>query len=263
MTIVQPINAVELALAATFLLFAGGISWALTLGLGKSLLIGAVRTYLQLIALGIVLRWVFANDTPLVIVPFLGVMILIAAQILLGRVKSGPHGLFLPALISISTSGLTVILAVTSLIIHVHPWYSPQYLLPIAGMVLGNSMTGISLALERLFGDLKQRSEEVQVLLALGASPWEACLSSIRSALTAGLIPTINAMNAVGIVSIPGMMTGQIIAGADPGMAARYQIVVMLMLSAATAIGSILSVVLSYRKAFDHDDRFILLTSNL
>ncbi len=149
-------------------------------------------------------------------------------------------------------------LAVTELIIRVHPWYNPQYVLPIAGMVLGNSMTGISLALERLFGDLGRRSDEVRMLLALGASPWEASLPSIRAALTAGLIPTINAMNAVGIVSIPGMMTGQIIAGANPGKAARYQIVVMLMLSAATAIGSMMAVALAYHKSFDREARFVL-----
>jgi len=245
-------------MAAVFLLFAGSLSWMLTLGLGRSLTVGAVRTYLQLLALGIVLRWVFANQSPALVVLLLMVMMLIAAHTLLGRVRSRPKGLFLPSLLSIVVSGLTVTLAVTELIIRVHPWYNPQYVLPIAGMVLGNSMTGISLALERLFGDLGRRSDEVRMLLALGASPWEASLPSIRAALTAGLIPTINAMNAVGIVSIPGMMTGQIIAGANPGMAARYQIVVMLMLSAATAIGSMMAVALAYHKSFDREARFVL-----
>ncbi len=95
-------------------------------------------------------------------------------------------------------------------------------------------------------------------MLAMGASPWEASLTSIRTALTAGLIPILNSMSAVGIVFIPGMMTGQVLAGADPQIAARYQIVVMLMLSAATSLGAMISVLLAYRRAFDDEERLIL-----
>lgn len=252
-----PIGNTELFLAAAFICVAGILSYGLSLGLGRSLLIGAVRTYLQLLALGIILRWVFHNQSAAVVWWLFLAMTFAAARILLGRVKRGPKQLFGAAFTSVLISGITVTLAVTELIIHIQPWYHAQYVLPIGGMILGNSMTGIALTLERLFGDLKQRSDEVWMLLALGATPWEASRSSIRAAVSAGLIPTVNAMNAVGIVSIPGTMTGQILTGADPSMAARYQIVVMLMLSAATAIGSIIAVLLAYSKAFDAQWRFI------
>ncbi len=136
-------------------------------------------------------------------------------------------------------------------------WYEARYVLPIAGMVIGNSMTGIALAVERLFADLDARAGEMLGLAALGASVWEMARPSIRTALTAGMIPTINSMAAAGIVFIPGMMTGQILAGADPVEATKYQIVVMLMIAAATAIGAIASVTLMYRRRFTDDGVYL------
>lgn len=253
---VTPIGPFELALATFFILAAAGLSWALSLGLLRSLLAGTVRTYLQLLALGVVLRWVFRWETPLLVIAIMLLMVMAAAHILLGRVKSGPPNLWGPAFVSVLISGFTVTFAVTSIIVRVRPWYHAQYVLPISGMVLGNAMTGVSISLERLFSDLQRRSDEVWAYLALGATSWEASLPSVRACLSAGLIPTINSMCAVGIVSIPGMMTGQILAGTDPSIAARYQIVVMLMLSAATAIGAMLGVLMSYGRAFDDEGRF-------
>ena len=147
--------------------------------------------------------------------------------------------------------------AVTGLIVQVEPWYEPRYVIPLAGMVLGNSMTGIALALERVFADLDRRSDELLALTALGATPWEAAHQSVRDALRAGLIPTINSMAAAGIVFIPGMMAGQILAGADPLTATGYQIVVMLMVAAATAIGSVTAVLLTYRRRFTPSGAFL------
>ena len=156
-----------------------------------------------------------------------------------------------------AVTGVTVTFAVTGLVIGAEPWYSPRYVIPIAGMVLGNSMTGIALSLERVFADLDARSDEVRAMTALGASPWEAAHPSIRTALRAGLIPTINSMAAAGIVFIPGMMTGQILAGADPLEATKYQIVVMLMVSAAEIVGAVLAVLMSYRRRFSPDGVFL------
>lgn len=254
---VMPIGAFELAMATLFIVAAGVLSLALSLGLTRSLIVATIRTYAQLLALGIALRWVFQNESPILISGILLAMILASVRVLLGRVKTGPPGLFAPAFWGMFVSATTVTFAVTALIVQVKPWYRAQYVLPIAGMILGNAMTGISLALERSFSDMERRVDEVWMQIALGAGPWEAALPSIRTALTAGLIPTINSMCAVGIVSIPGMMTGQILSGVDPEIAARYQIVVMLMLSAATAIGSMLAVLFAFGKAFDADGRYV------
>jgi putative ABC transport system permease protein len=254
---VVPIGPWQLLLAAGFMLVVGGISIALELGLVKDLAWATARTYVQLILLGLVLRWVFANDTWFIVVSILVLMVLMATRIVIQRAPDAPPGLYGRTSLALFVSGTIVTFAVTGLVIGVHPWYRAQYVIPIAGMVIGNSMTGIALTLERVFEDMDKRAPEILGLLALGATPWEAARASVRTALRAGLIPTINSMAAAGIVFIPGMMTGQILAGADPLDASVYQIVVMLMVAAATAIGSIMSAMLTYRKRFDADGVYL------
>jgi len=254
---VVPIGPWQLALAAVFMRVVGGISIALELGLVKDLAWATARTYVQLILLGLVLRWVFTNDSWFVVVTLLALMVGMATRIVIQRAPDAPSGLYARTGLALFVSGAAVTFAVTGLVIGVQPWYRAQYVIPIAGMVIGNSMTGIALTLERVFEDMDKRAPEILGLLALGATPWEAARASVRTALRAGLIPTLNAMAAVGIVFIPGMMTGQILAGADPLDASVYQIVVMLMVAAATAVGSIMSAMLTYRKRFDADGVYL------
>lgn len=248
----------ELVLATCFMMAAGAVSVVMSLGLLRSLAIATLRTYLQLIALGFVLTWIFSTHSAWIVLAMFLFMMLMTAQILLKRVKHSPGNLYLSTFTAVFLSGVVVTFSVTGLVVQVEPWYDPRYVLTIGGMVLGNSMNGIALALERLFDDLHKRGAEVNQALAFGATPWEASLPSIRTALSAGLTPILNSMSAVGLVSIPGMMTGQLLAGADPVEAAKYQIVVMLMISAASALGSMCSVYLVYRRAFDSDGHFTL-----
>ncbi|MBI5232337.1 MAG: iron export ABC transporter permease subunit FetB [Coriobacteriales bacterium] len=247
----------QLLLATGFVVLVGVLSMWLALGITRDLVIATVRTYLQLIALGLVLRYVFNIDSAWLVIGIVLVMTLAAGSIIVRRSPDAPRGAFVSSVASMLLAGFTVTFAVTGLIVQVEPWYRPQYVIPIAGMVLGNSMTGIALALERVFVDLDARAEEVLALTALGATPWEAAHDSIRKALRAGLIPTINSMAAAGIVFIPGMMAGQILAGADPLAATGYQIVVMLMVAAATAIGSVSAVLLTYRRRFTSDGIYL------
>jgi putative ABC transport system permease protein len=135
--------------------------------------------------------------------------------------------------------------------------YGARVVIPIAGMILGNSMSAMAVALDRLFADMDSRVDEILALTALGATALEAAQPSIRSSIRAGLIPTLASMAAAGVVSIPGMMTGQILAGADPFGAAKYQIVVLLMISASTTVCNMLAVRLTYRKRFDVEGFFI------
>jgi putative ABC transport system permease protein len=243
----------QLALATILVLASASLSVALSLGLFKNILIATLRTYIQLIAMGLVLIWVFKINQAWLVLSVFAFMLFMTAQVLLPRVKNKPRNIFGSTLMAIMISGIIVTFFVTSVIIQVEPWYDARYILTIGGMVLGNSMNGIALALERLFDDLNKRRAEVEQLIALGATPWEATLPSLRTALAAGLMPTINSMNAVGLVFIPGMMTGQLIAGADPIQAAKYQIVIMLTISAATAIGAILSLYWAYARAFNQE----------
>lgn len=251
------ISYIDLALTTVFVLAAGLVSVALSLGLLRSLLIGTIRTFIQLLALGFVLRWVFDWQTPILVMALYCVMLFFAVHTVIGRTKGLRVPVAMPAFVSMFISGFTVTLFVTGVILRVDPWYDARYLLPIGGMVLGNALTGVSLSFERLFSDLDRRSQEVTLLVSLGGTPWEASLESVRASVSAGMIPTINAMNSVGIVSIPGMMTGQVIAGADPAQAAKYQIVVMLMLTAATAVATIMGILIAYRRAFTVDGRLL------
>ena len=247
----------QLLLATGFVVFVGAISLKLALGFTKDLAIATVRTYLQLIALGFVLRWVFGVQSPWLTVGLLLLMVLMAARIIIKQSPDAPAGIFGSSAVAMALTGFIVTFAVTGLVVQVDPWYEPRYVIPLAGMVIGNSMNGIALALERVFADLDARADEILAISALGASPWEIVYPSARSALRAGLMPTINSMAAAGIVFIPGMMSGQILAGADPVTATGYQIVVMLMVSAATALGSVTAVMLTFRKRFTSDDIFL------
>jgi len=252
-----PIGTAELLLAAGFVVLTGFISLVMGLRLEKDLALAAVRTYVQLLLLGIVLRWVFVNQTWPIVVAILLVMVLVAAQTVVRRARNAPRGLYLSSAAAMFVSGVIATFAVTGIVVRVPVWYEARYVLPIAGMVIGNSMTGVALTVERLFADLDARSGEVLGLTALGASVREAALPSLRSALRAGLMPTINSMAAAGIVFIPGMMTGQVLAGVDPEKAARYQIVVLLMVSAATAVSAIVALLFMYRKRFSADGVYL------
>jgi len=254
---VVPIGWPQLLLSAVFMVFVGAVSIRLSLGIEKSLAVATVRTYLQLFILGLVLRWVFGIDSPWLVLAMLLLMVAAAAQTIVRRAPDAPPGIFGSSFVSMLVTGFIVTFAVTGLVVQVEPWYRAQYVIPIAGMVLGNSMNGIALSLERMFADLDLRAEELLALVALGATPWEAAGPSVRKAISAALIPTINSMAAAGIVFIPGMMTGQILAGADPLAASAYQIVVMLMVSAATALGSVVAVMLTFRRRFSDEGVFL------
>lgn len=254
---VIPIGVGELVLATGFVLVIGVLSLIMSLKLERDLIIATVRTYVQLLLLGLVLQWVFVNQTWPIVVALLAVMMLAAAQTVMRRVRSAPPGIFGSSIAALALAGITVTFAVTALIVRVPTWYEARYVLPIAGMVIGNAMTGIALTLERLFADLDARNAEILGLTALGASVWEAARPSVQAALKAGMMPTINSMAAAGVVFIPGMMTGQVLAGADPVEAAKYQIVVMLMIAAATGIAAIAATLLMYRRRFTREGVFL------
>jgi putative ABC transport system permease protein len=122
------------------------------------------------------------------------------------------------------------------------PWYHPRYALPLLGMILGNTMTGISLGLDVLTNSLVRERAAVEARLALGATRREALMSVTRDALRSGFMPIINSMAAVGLVSLPGMMTGQILAGVEPIEAVKYQLLIMFLIAGGTGLGTLMAV---------------------
>lgn len=245
-----PINYWQLALAAMLILINLILSIALQLRLERQLWIASLRMTVQLLLIGYILKWIFALQSPwLVLTVTLGMTIL-AGQSAISRTKRRYSGIFWNCFVSIFASSALIIGVIVTGIIRVVPWYSPQYIIPILGMVLGNALTGASLALDRLTEDLTIRRDQIEALLALGATRWEAAHQSVQEALRTGMIPTINSMMVMGTVSLPGMMTGQIIAGASPTDAVRYQIVLIFAIAAGTGLATIGIVLLSFRSLF-------------
>jgi len=248
----------QLILGLFFIAVAGAASLYHGLKLERDLAVGTIRTFAQLFILGYALRLIFnLNRAGLVLLVFL-FMILFAAWTIRGRIKEKQVAFFWPVFLSMAVSYVLVSIMVTGVIVGVKPWWKPQYFIPLGGMVIGNSMNAISIALERLIGELRKRRAEVEMMLSLGADYKEASRDMVRNAVRAGMIPSINAMMAVGVVFIPGMMTGQILAGADPLLAIRYQIVVMIMLVGSTAIGSLIVILQIRRLVFDQAHRLLL-----
>ena len=230
----------DVAGGAGLILMAAGIARWQGTGLGRDFLVGGIRTVVQLALVGYALAWVFAlNRWPLVLA-VLAVMLLVAAWTAAGRQEErSPRLLGVMTLALLSGSGLTLVY-VSGVVVRVDPWYNPRYLIPLFGMIIGNAMNAAALAAERLHGEMETRRGEVEAYLALGADPARAAREPLRRALRASLIPTINGLMVVGIVSLPGMMTGQILAGSDPLLAVRYQVVVMFMLASAVALSAFL-----------------------
>lgn len=245
----------ELGLAAILLLAHGGLSVALRLGLERRLLVAATRTVVQLLIMGWLLLPVFrAESLWLVLVVCTG-MILLAARESVRRVSRGYPGIQLAAVVAMFVAGGSTALLATGVILGVEPWWSPRYLIPLLGMVLGNALNGVSLGLDRCLAELDEGRGRIEALLALGATRWEASRSVAADAVRTGLVPILNAMSAVGLVTIPGMMTGQILGGTPPAQAARYQILIMFLIAFATALGTGLSVYLALYALFDDEHR--------
>ena len=242
-----------LLIAGGFVVLAGLVSFALRLGVESRLWIAAVRTVVQLGLLGLVLRWVFEQRQWYLVSVVLLSMIINAGIAAVRRTERRFAGIWSSGIIAVTISSVLTAFIVLTLVIRVRPWYEPRYAIPLLGMVLGNTLTGLSLCLDRIMSDLDEKRDQVEGWLALGATRWEACRPFVSDAIRTGMIPIVNSMSVVGIVSLPGMMTGQILAGAAPEDAVRYQIVVMFMIAGATSLGALLAGTLAFRRLVTTD----------
>ncbi len=250
----------DIALASTLLLITIGASAYLRLGLTGTLIMAGVRTVVQLSMIGLILAWVFARESEWQVLAILTVMTLIASISAKGRVKRPYKGLLSDSIISLSVATGVVTLIAMTLILKVSPWYRPQYIIPILGLILGNSLTAISLTTNEIVNAMHDKQVLIKSRLSLSATPFEAVHELVKSAVLNGLTPTVNSMLVVGLVSLPGMMTGQILAGADPTQAVRYQIVTMFFICAGSTLSCTLSAVLVVRRFFDERGRFVVNT---
>jgi len=250
----------DLGIAASLVLILAGLSHALRLGVGKRLLIAATRSIVQLLLLGLVLEVLFAQTNPFYMGGLALIMLLVAGYEAMARQSrrfTGLWGMGIGTLSMFITSFCITLLTLLA-IIQADPWYTPQYLIPLLGMVLGNTMNAIAISLNQLTQNAWQQRSNIEARLILGHSWHEAIGDIRREALRAGLIPIINAMTAAGIVSLPGMMTGQILAGSPPLEAAKYQLLILFLVAAGTGLGSMGALWMGSRHLFDERQRLRL-----
>jgi putative ABC transport system permease protein len=248
----------QVALAALLIVVNGAVSVGLRLGLARSLAVGGVRMILQLLLIGLVLEWVFRLDRWYIVLALTAVMTLVAGVTAVERNQRRYPGIWFDTIVSVwASSWLIAAYAIFVVLRGIDTWYHPQYTIPLLGMILGNTLNGISIGLGTFTETLLARRGEVETLLALGATRWEASRSPMRHALRTGLTPIINSMMVAGIVSLPGMMTGQLLAGVAPIQAVKYQIVIMFLIASATALGATGVVLLGFRRLFTADHQFL------
>ena len=233
-----------LALAALLVLINAGLSLVLQLRLEARFLIAAARMVVQLALVGLVLTELFKVASPYWTALVALIMVLFAGREVVARQDRGfarlwAYGIGTSAMLMAVT--LVTIFALSTQV-QPDPWYDPRYAIPLLGMILGNTMTGVSLGLHALTkGALEQRAG-IEAQIALGAQRHQALLPVTREALRSAMMPIINAMSATGLVSLPGMMTGQILAGTPPMEAVKYQLLIMFLIAGGTALGAIIAV---------------------
>ena len=228
------------------------------LGLAGQLLLAAARSLLQLLVVGYVLTLIFDLNHPLAVLGIIGIMLTIAAIVARQRI-----GQKIPTLLPLVWASLLASSALTlsyAMVLVIRPvnWYSPQYLIPLAGMILGNAMNSASLAGERLANLIERSRLEVETHLCLGATPQQGITSYRQEAIRISLIPTLNQMMVVGIVSLPGMFTGQVLAGIDPLNAAAYQVLILFAIALTNVMTAILVTQGVYRRFFNPNAQLVL-----
>jgi putative ABC transport system permease protein len=246
---VEPLGLAQVLLVLIPVALVISLSVALRLGQTRRISIATARSVIQLLAVGLIIGWVFERNTWYWVVGLLMVMTLIAGFTAAGRM--GGRLLRLSWLMSLVLGAVTAValLYYTQIVIGLREW-DARYLIPLGGMMLGNAMTAATLAVERITSDFAREHGDVEVYLALGASPWQASQPTIRRAVGAALTPTLNAMLVVGVVKLPGMMTGQMLGGSIPFQAALYQLLILTAILFCDSLAATLSVGLLYRRFF-------------
>ncbi len=250
----------DLLIAAVLLLVDGALSVWLQLALHRQLAWAAARMVIQLVVVGLILRAVFAVSSPALTLGVILVMVAIAGREVAARPEQRLTrfgNLAVGASAVAFATFLTSILALTTAI-RPTPWFDPRYSIPLAGIVLGNVLNGASLALDGVLGGVVRERAAIEAQLALGASYAQATRGLVRASVRRALVPVINTMSAAGIVTLPGIMTGQILAGMDPLEAAKYQILLIFLLAGGSGLAAVAVVYLAMARLTDDRQRLRL-----
>lgn len=224
------------------------------LKLEKDIIIGVIRAIVQLIIVGYILEYIFGFKNPIFTTFLLIFMIFNASYNAAKRGKAIKNGL----MISFLSITIGTIVTLTILILSKTIHYEPEQIIPVSGMIIGNAMVALGLCYKQLTADFMNKREEVETKLSLGADILPSSIEIIRDSIKTGMLPTIDSAKTLGIVSLPGMMTGLILAGSSPMEAIKYQIMVTFMLLSTTSISSFLACYLSYRGFFNKRKQLVI-----
>lgn len=250
------LSILQISFAMLLLCIVGLLSVFMQLGLERRIAWSALRMVLQLSAAGLLLKVVFELRQPVAVAGLVLMMTLIAGHAASRRSRFRYPRMFLDAFIAMILGSWSVGIFLLLVVVQATPWWLPQYAIPLLGMILGNSLDGVALGLDRMTDTLRRDRHLVEMKLSLGATRWEAVRSIVQEAVRTGMTPVLNSMTVIGLVSIPGMMTGQILAGADPVVAVKYQIVIMVVIASAVSIGTMSVCFLGYRRIFNKFHQF-------
>ncbi len=245
------ISIYRLALAALLLLFPLLIFRNLHLKLSGQLFSSFARMIVQLAIIGLILQFIFNKENPWLTFLWMLVMLANAVLTLKGRLKFQKQILLPVLILSLLTTTLIVMPWLIIVVLHPQPLFAPMFLIPIYGMILGNSMNNSALTLERFESNLSDNWKAYYTRLSLGASQWEAILPAFRKAMQASLMPELLTIASMGVVTLPGMMTGQILGGASPLIAIKYQMMIMIGIFTGVTITDYTAINIYYRKRFD------------
>ena len=236
-----------LSLTLLFVLIPLILSKTLHLGLEKDTLIATIRSIIQLLAIGYILKFVFESDSMVYVLLMIALMIITAT---FNARKKGKNIKGITWKVAITVIVVEVIVQSILLGFHVVP-ATAQYIIPISGMAIGNSMILSILFLNRFQGELESHRDDVELILSLGGTPKQAIHRQLITAIKASMIPTIESQKTIGLVQLPGMMSGQIIAGASPVQAVQFQLMILFVLLTSAAISSSILGFLSYPTLFN------------
>ena len=238
------------------IVFCSGISLFLGLALEKKIILATVRSCLQLALLGYVLTWLFTQNGPWVFFFVFMFMALVASQTAMKRVSRRHKGLFWTTYVSIFFSSFLTGSYTLFISIPQDPWFDITRSIPLIGMILGNSLTGVSLTMDKLTDHLALKKDEIEESLSLGATRFEACRSLLVDSIQTGMTPILNSMMVVGLVSIPGMMTGQLLAGNSPTQASLYQMAILLIICSTSYLSTLMVALISFVRFLNSFHRF-------
>lgn len=234
------ITVIDVGLSLGTVVVVAVVSLSYRLALGKQLAVGVIRTFFQLLLVGYILEWVFGLDRWYVVLAMVVFMTLIAGWHGARRVPGFTARNVLFATGGIMVSSAAVLLYTFAVVVRVDPWYEPSYLIPVSGMVINGAMNGVAVGMANLEGAVRASGERVETALSLGATGRKAIAAMVKNSIRTALIPTINGLMTVGIVQIPGTMSGLIIGGVEPSQAVLYQAVVCYVLAGANCLAVIL-----------------------